>query len=308
MIVTELYHGQGLGNQLWCYAVTRAIALNHGYDFGIQNPYKFKGKNFMNLDFGLPVIGGSGPEGGPPISLPEGISNYYREKRVYHPLQKCDITPTDYEMLCILDGTKIDGAMQSEFYIGQYKKKIKDWFKVSSPVTDYSSNNICIIHFRGGDFNNPYVLLSQSYYQNAMKIMRELHNDIEFLVVTDDIGIASRYFPGYKIVGSTAMGKIDSEKADHHIGGDAAIDYSIINNAHYLILSNSSFGWWATWTNNVVKKVIAPMYWAWHNTSDGFWSQGNALTLGWEYLDREGILRNYQECLDLKNIYERSNL
>ncbi|GAH68596.1 unnamed protein product, partial [marine sediment metagenome] len=58
MIVTELYNGQGLGNQLWSYVVTRVIALDRGFDFGIMNPEKFKGKDFMSLDFGKEVIGG----------------------------------------------------------------------------------------------------------------------------------------------------------------------------------------------------------------------------------------------------------
>ena len=35
MIVTELYNGQGLGNQLFSYVMTRVLALDKGYDFGI---------------------------------------------------------------------------------------------------------------------------------------------------------------------------------------------------------------------------------------------------------------------------------
>ena len=85
MITTELYNGQGLGNQLWCYFVTGIIASKNGYEFGIQSPHKFKGKEFMSIDFGREVIGGSGPEGGPPITLPNGISNYYRERITRHP-------------------------------------------------------------------------------------------------------------------------------------------------------------------------------------------------------------------------------
>ena len=32
MLVTELYHGQGIGNQLFVYVSTRAIASKLGYD------------------------------------------------------------------------------------------------------------------------------------------------------------------------------------------------------------------------------------------------------------------------------------
>ena len=57
MIITELYNGQGLGNQLWCYAVTRVIAQKNGYDFGIMSRNKFKGSDFLELDFGKEVVG-----------------------------------------------------------------------------------------------------------------------------------------------------------------------------------------------------------------------------------------------------------
>lgn len=85
MLITELYNGQGLGNQLWSYVVTRALALDRGLDFGIMSPEKFKGESFLELDFGKKVEGGSGPEGGPPETLPAGIMNYYAEKEVWHP-------------------------------------------------------------------------------------------------------------------------------------------------------------------------------------------------------------------------------
>ena len=72
MIVTEIYNGQGLGNQLACYITTRVVALDNGFDFGIMSTHKFKCLDFMDLDFGLPVIGGSIPyEGSPPTTLPE---------------------------------------------------------------------------------------------------------------------------------------------------------------------------------------------------------------------------------------------
>ena len=37
IIATELLKGQGLGNQLFCYVTTRALAFDKGYDFCILN-------------------------------------------------------------------------------------------------------------------------------------------------------------------------------------------------------------------------------------------------------------------------------
>ena len=41
MIITELYHGQGLGNQLFAYVTTRMLAHKLGYEFGITGKENF---------------------------------------------------------------------------------------------------------------------------------------------------------------------------------------------------------------------------------------------------------------------------
>ena len=140
MIVTELYNGQGLGNQLWCYIVTRVIASKNGYDFGIMSPNKFKGSDFIDIDFGKEIIGGSGPEGGPPNKLPNGIDSYYREKMTIEPTYNCDVSHLDEKLFNIKDNTKIDGIMQDENYIIDYKKEIIEWIKIKPEKNflDYS--------------------------------------------------------------------------------------------------------------------------------------------------------------------------
>ena len=89
MIVSEIYDGSGIGNQLWNIIVPRIVAEKMGYDWGIQKKptTPFKACAFMtSFDMGKPVIGGLGPEGGPPVELPEGIDNYYLERRQKYPL------------------------------------------------------------------------------------------------------------------------------------------------------------------------------------------------------------------------------
>ena len=112
-----------------------------------------------------------------------------------------------------------------------------------------------------------------------------------FIVITDDVLSAKKFFPHYPVF-HFSIGK----------------DYSIIKNAKYLILSNSSFGWFPAWLNDDLKFCIAPKFWARHNTSDGFWSLGYNLTKGWFYLDRDGVLFGYDECLKEFSIYLEKNI
>ena len=62
MLATEFLHGQGMGNQLFCYVTTRMLAHRLGYDFGIKglksagdSRVNQKGFYFMDLDYGKEV-------------------------------------------------------------------------------------------------------------------------------------------------------------------------------------------------------------------------------------------------------------
>jgi len=282
MIITELYKGQGLGNQLACYITTRVIAKDKGYEFGIIHPERFKGLDFFQLDFGNEVIGGKGPEGGPPQILPDKIKYYYNERKIIHPINGSDIRLYDKDLTNILDQTKIDGLMQGEQYILHRKDEIREWLKVREKYEcyDYSSDNICVINFRGGEYTRAKdFFLNKEYWLNAIDHMLKINKDFKFIVITDDTYTAKKFFPKYLV---------------KHFS--IAKDYVIIKNAKYLILSNSSFAWFPAWLNKDLKFCIAPKYWGRYNISDGYWSLGQNITKGWMYLDKNGKLNDYESC------------
>ncbi len=268
MIITELHDGQGLGNQLWCYIATRVIAKDKGYDFGIKSPERFKGDSFMDIDFGKPV---------------EGIRHRYSEQSIIHPLNRSDIRTYDEKLVNVPDRTEIEGYMQDERYIAHRKGEIRQWLSVRKAYdcTDYSGDDICVINFRGGGYIfDVDFFLPRRYWKNAIALMRAVNPSFRFIVVTDDVKTARRFFPNFEVF-HWSIGK----------------DYSVIKNAHYLILSNSSFAWFPAWTSTRLKYCIAPKYWGRHNISDGFWSLGYNVTKGWMYLDRKGNLYDYDQCI-----------
>ena len=293
MIITEIYKGQGLGNQLACYITTRVIAADRGFEFGIMNPQNFKGLDFFDLDFGCKVTGGNGPQGGPPTQLPEGIKYYYSEKKTLHPQNHTDIRSYDTDLPKIQDNTKIDGLMQGEEYIAHRKNDIRKWLKVRNEFEcyEYADNNTCVINFRGGEYTRHKDLyLDKNYWVNAVKKMLEINKNFRFIVITDDVFSAKKIFTNYDVF-------------HFNIGKD----YVIIKNAKYLILSNSSFAWFPAWLNEDLKFCIAPKYWARHNVSDGYWSLNCNLTKGWMYLDKHGNLSDYTTCKEELNAYMKKN-
>lgn len=302
MITTEFYPGQGLGNQLWLYAVVRAIAHKNNYEWGIQSPNVFKGRTFLKLDMGKKVIGIRSSI--PRNIKPFGVKQIFKESRLVHAQEKYDITPFQKDILRIEDKTKIDGVFQCEDYILPIRKILTEEFTINDK--SLGSRGICYIHFRGGDFApHPTLLLNKKYYEAAIRKILSLEPKIEFRVITNDTALAREYFPGFMIESNFMDGEVQSGPSvnlDSRIGED----FRKLQNSEYLIISNSSFSWWAAWTNSNAKAVIAPKYWARHNANDGFWSTGSILTRGWIYVSATGEIQSYSQCFEEDAIFKNS--
>lgn len=284
VIATELLKGQGLGNQLFCYVTTRALAYEKDFDFCIlnreilaNNIHSNKGMYFMDIDCGLDL-------------KKEDFSHVYTEKedRLYlgnsrHDIEHgCYVTGADEKMLHLTQSTLLYGNMQDASYFAKYKEEIKTWLKVRPEYDsmEYSKENLCIINIRGGEYtSNPELFLKRGYWLKAMAHMRKIRSDMEFMVVTDDLAAARRVLP--------------EVKAFHF---DLAGDYTAIKNAEYLILSNSTFAFFPAFTSETVKYVIAPKYWARYNVSDGYWASEQNIYDEFTYMDKKGRLFSAQEC------------
>ena len=294
MICTEIYNGQGLGNQLWVYAVTYAAARRAGVQLGLARTDKFKANDILKLKYDIEAVGGEGPEGGPPTKLPDGIDHYLAERKVNHPTWNCEIGKGDPRFFNVADRTKIDGYMQSEDYIIDFKDELTQILKPNEKFLrkELQDQNVCVINFRGTAeyWTQPHVFLKPDYWYAAIKHVIDIDPTTKFFVVTDDVKVAQMYFPNLQC-----------------FHGTIAEDYGLIYSAKKLIVSNSTFAWFPAWTSPHNELIIAPKYWARHNISDGFWCVGDSLTRGWNYVDREGKLWDYESCKKEKDEFEGLN-
>ena len=283
MIYTEFMYGQGFGNQLAVYVTTRAIAKRNGYDFGytgLENfgdrRYNDKGVYFMDIDFGK-------------SDNVEELTNIYTEKETrirfdhseHDRTYGCDIRLIDKDLLNLADNTKIMGTMQNEDYFWDYREEVKEWLKVKPEFDciDFRSEDICVLNIR--DYEGDHTLfLSRDYWARAIYHMLRLNTNMQFLVITESTEMAKRLLP---------------ELADNVYHFDLAKDYSIVKNAKWLILSNSSFAYFPALCSDA-HVIIAPKYWARHNISDGYWATGSNLSRIFTYMDRIGNLQTYDEC------------
>ncbi len=295
MIGTKVTYGDGLGNQLFRYITARCIALDRGEEFGIigketfaNNMHSSCGMYFMELDFGKEV-------------REEDFKQTYYEKedRLYlgnskHDLQHgAYIAGADWEMYKVPKDTLLMGNMQSEEYYLKYKEQIKEWLRVKPEYDcyEYSQDDLCILHLRCTDYMDcPELFVKKSYWKKGMANMKKLNPNMRFMIITNDVKEANKILPGIPAYNF-----------------ELAKDYSIIKNAKYLLLANSSFTYFPAFTSETVKYIIAPKYWARHNVSDGYWASEQNIYTGFHYQDRKGRIFTAQECRKELEEYKKSS-
>ena len=95
----------------------------------------------------------------------------------------------------IPDNTKVDGTFQRLRYINDRRDDIIQWLKPSITVTEYSSDDFCVIQFRGGEYLITSAWCPPEYYRMAADRMLEINPNMKFGVITDDPENAQKFIP-----------------------------------------------------------------------------------------------------------------
>lgn len=241
MIHSLIHPGSGLGNQLFRIVSGKVLALDKGYEYSAIGRENFKGKDFMNIDFG--------PENNIRchVEQPTGKlipvineSRLWEEKTPYY----------NPEFNFIEDNTIIDGEFQDERYFGHRENLIDHWTRTEY---QYVPDDVCVIGFRGGEFYTvPELGLPKSYFEEGIEIMKS-KGITKFEVHTDDKELAAKFFPEYPII------------------QDISINWRSMRYAKNAIIANSSFYILPRllchpgWHSSTPAITIAPRYWDRYN-------------------------------------------
>ena len=277
MITTDLTGN--IGDHITRYLLCRTVAERNNYEWGINKETSHDYHNgaqqmyFFNIDYGLL---NDTPYG----QLPKGITNIWEEKVEHHGTY--DYVPYQPDVFDVPDNTKlvIRCAHDANYYD---RDKVIKWLKIkdeyiekykkvlSNYNIDLKDENLCVLNCRGGEYRGVSSLfLEENYWKNTIQNMLNKNSKMKFIVVTEDQEYFRKVFrcPVYHF--------------------DIGCDYYVINNAKNLIISNSAFGIFPSWTNPNNPYVIAPKYWARHNVSDGYWANSDMASFGWNFMDRNG--------------------
>jgi len=223
------------GNQLFQIAGTIGLATKHGYQFGFP-----EWKNYDHLERFNSTDD---------INVQEYFIHHLPELLPGERYPELSI-PWGYHDIKIPDNVSLHGHMQSEKYFIHCKDIIKFYFEME-PINDIMvpDNSICV-HVRLGDYDTAknrayHGVMDKIYYEKALKLMPSGH---PIVIFSDEPKKAFQMF-----------GHSCEHVKDRHY----MVDFYMMRQCKYFIISNSTLPWWAAWLSGS-EKVIAPRQWFGH--------------------------------------------
>ncbi|MGL4596142.1 MAG: alpha-1,2-fucosyltransferase [Bacteroidia bacterium] len=160
----------------------------------------------------------------------------------------------------------LDGFWQDERYFQSIAANIREDF---TPFVSPSEKNTALLeqiktvtavslHVRRGDYVSNAATaafhgnLTPSYYQQAVQLLQEKIGNIHLFIFSDDVNWVRFNMPF----------NVPTTYIDHNTGRDSHWDLYLMKNCQHHIIANSSFSWWGAWLNPSPQKiVIAPRHW-----------------------------------------------
>jgi len=261
----------GIGNQLFCYAVAKSLAIQNDAKLLIDHYSSFK-KDPYNRIYQLDNFN---------ISSKKFIKGrfsgvfykiYYKflylisnlssfENRIYI---KHEGVNFDKRVLNIRPKriTYLEGCWQSEKYFKKNQLIIKNEFKIKPPkdkknidlFIKIKKTESVFIHYRF--FDNSDKSLNNTnpkYYSKAIDILENKLNNPHYYIFTDNFERVLKFLPLQK----QRYTMVDFNQGEFN----AYKDLWLMTNCKHAIIANSTFSWWGAWLiDNPSKTVIAPNF------------------------------------------------
>ena len=254
----------GLGNQLFQYAVGRALAIHHRLplklDLTIFKTYKLH--RYLLDQFAIQADIATEDE----IIKLKGRNNV-----LFSALRKAGLVKrksylkekrSSYFDASVFkkDDVYLDGYWQNELYFSDIREELlRDLTSISSMsdlgvvyMEGIKKSNSVSLHVRRGNYLNlkNFNVLDINYYMKAVEYIRKNVEKPTFYIFSDDLEWCKNslgFLDNCIFVDSTKT-EID--------------DLELMSYCKHNIIANSSFSWWGAWLNqNCKKTVIAPKGW-----------------------------------------------
>ena len=253
----------GLGNQLFCYAAAKRLAIVNDAELVIDNVSGFLyDKNFQRT-YQLDHFSISDRK----ANLDERLEPFSRLRRFFwqrfsehQPIEKkryiiqrgVSFDPEILSLKLQNGTTYFDGFAQSENYFSDIEEIIKSTFKITAPIDIINqslinevmtSNNPIAVHFRWYDQDN----LSSSnnipfdYYKLAVNLILSKVDNPHFFIFSDRPDFVKNKLDA--LLSKSNVTYVSNNSSDDMVYAD----FWLMSKCKHFIAANSTFSWWAAW-------------------------------------------------------------
>jgi hypothetical protein len=265
----------GLGNQLFCYASARRLALVSKAELVIDDvsgfAYDKKYKRSYALDvFNIQTRKAEPSERFFPLericrAIIKRISQYFPlAERRYIFQNSVKFSPELLELRLQSGMTYFDGFGQSERYFADVEEVIRADLKIAPPSDEFNqemakkirSSEAVALHVRWFDSHHAELHnnISIEYYSKAIeKILKET-NQPHFFIFSDNADATKDKL-------ESIMAGLNKTFVNHNkTEAMAYADMWLMSLCKHFVIANSTFGWWAAWLGEEkgISKVIVP--------------------------------------------------
>ena len=258
----------GLGNQLFCYAAARQLAIKFNAELVIDNvsgfsrDFQYK-RRYQLSNFCIECRMATDKERLEPFSrfrrrIHKYLSeNYSRYSGLYLAENnfETDDRILDFEPI---DGCYIDGLWQNEKYFKDITDILrndliflepKDPLNIDMQVAMQESNSVGL-HVRWFEVPGASAVnnISLDYYNRAIDVIEKKVKNPKYFIFSDNPDAAIK---------KLGLENQNTVLVDHNIGDLAAYsDMWLMTNCKHMIIANSTFSWWGAWLIQGVDKVV----------------------------------------------------
>lgn len=275
----------GLGNQMFMYAIGRALSLRIGGELILDYDNSGKKDNYGRL-FELDKLSIKGKRSNfysYDYPLGKFLKKVSRHLGVHIPcfyirnVIEDDSFAFDPSVLTLNNSCHLFGYWQSELYFKKFESQIRDDFKFSLPMSNMVNKEkaeilalkeravaLCVRRYQEVKQFEKLKLTEVDYYKKAIKVIQEkVSNPVFFCFSQTPQWVKEELEP---------LG-IDIRYVKQKSGEYASFeDLYLLKAFKNFIISNSTYYWWGAWLSNRQNKiVISPNNWCCDKTNCSSW-------------------------------------
>ena len=271
MIISKITGG--LGNQMFQYSVGRAVSLHHNVPLKLDISYynKYRCHNGFRLDaFSLNCAIANADE----VNKLKGKDTFtgkVSRKLIPRDTYLKEAVNNIYQSSVFgARNLYLDGYWQNYLYFDNIRDQLLLDFTLKNPVSSVPplmerilETTSVSIHVRRGDYvNHPHIgMLGKKYYQEAVSQIEKSVSDPTYFIFSNEMTWCRDKFSSLRNV--VYVEGTESELTD----------FQLMASCKHNIIANSSYSWWAAWSNETTNKIIiAPQNWLAHNPFNCSWA------------------------------------